>query len=115
MTGGILSYLFSLCCGVFCCLIVLLAIGGGIVFLLKRNKSTEVGEDEVSSEAPEDEVPEDETTHKIDENLSAESVDTTGESEVSESKDASVQEPVVNPKAAGQTIIAFDDDDEDFR
>ena len=117
--GALIQIVFSLCC-LLGCLLVGVGILVGIVMLLKRSGGTEDAEADVDM-APDDgddpeEVSPEEETQQVPDDLGneppVESEPSSNDSEVDSAPP--VEPPPVSPKAAGQTIIAFDDDDEDF-
>jgi len=108
-------------CSSLCCIIVFVVIGAGIFLLLKKSKASEDSSGAVPEPSLEDVNPSmDDSISPEEETAKVEAV----EPEIA-SQDTPVQEatpsseqpaplPPVSPKGAGQTIIAFDDDDEDF-
>ena len=118
--GGLISIVMWLCC-LLGCLAVGIAIIVGIVVILKRSKGTDADDvtptvNDVESEpdeGPAEDVSPEEDTQQVPE------VDEAAPAPATEVKEEAPEPPAaeaapVNPKAAGQTIIAFDDDDEDF-
>ena len=118
-----MEFICSLFCSILCCIIFFGAIGGGIFFLLKQNKTQDTVKDapptadtKEQDEDIEEPVQPEEETAKVDAVTSEPAAE---ESSTPADADAgTVEEPApvppTSPKAAGQTIIAFDDDDEDF-
>ena len=128
---GLLIYVVSGLCSLLCCVLFWGVVIWGIMFLVKKSRSSGEAEVEDGSEAgaSSDDAPEEETQKVPDEvpvkaEMEAEAAseekaavpDPAAESaEKQPAEDAKkVEKPPKNPKAAGQTIIAFDDDDEDF-
>tara|TARA_Y100000589_G_C26571509_1_gene394692 strand:- start:11 stop:379 length:369 start_codon:yes stop_codon:yes gene_type:complete len=118
--GGLISIVMWLCC-LLGCLAVGIAIIIGIVVILKRSKGTDADDvappaNDVESqpdESPEEDASPEEDTQQVPEVGEA---SPTPSAEVKEEvpEPPAAEAAPVNPKAAGQTIIAFDDDDEDF-
>ena len=128
MSSGLFSIVIWLCC-LLSCLVFGLAIIIGIVLLIKRSTgsneeaSVETSDDVDSGDG--DVSPEEETQQIPDDVLEPSAPEAVEPAEGNDAPDSASDEPVesdepakdaapANPKAAGQTIIAFDDDDEDF-
>ena len=108
-----ISWLIGPCCSLLCCLVFTVAIIGGIVFVLKKRSEGDEAAD-VSNEVDAEE------TQKIsDVDAGENQAESAAPADEEVATPKAVEEPApepppVSPKAAGQTIIAFDDDDEDF-